>query len=136
METMDDMNKFRQCVLGEVDRFEERWQMGVGSPFEDELINYWKENRPKMTAKLNRMGILAETAYVLLNLADEAENKYLKAGMSLSDATEQENLDWLLREPEPEILAQQEEKAANNPLAKLGRMLDDAHQLVKDSLTK
>ena len=134
METMDDMNKFRQWVLGEVDRFEERWQMGVGSPLEDELINYWKDNRPKMTAKLNRMGILAETAYVLLNLADEAENKYLKAGMSLPDATEQSQAEFLLREPE--ILAQQEETAANNPLAQLGRMLDDAHQLVKDSLTK
>ena len=136
MESMDDMNKFRQWVLGEVDRFEERWQMGVGSPLEDELINYWKDNRPKMTAKLNRMGILAETAYVLLNLADEAENKYLKAGMSLPDAMEQSQAECLLREPEPEILVQQEEKAANNPLAQLGRMLDDAHQLVKDSLTK
>ena len=136
METMDDMNKFRQWVKTQVTLFEEKTGLGVGGPRETELINYWKDNRPKMTAKLNRMGILTETAYVLLNLADEAENKYLKAGMSLSDATEQANLDWLLREPEPEILAQQEEKAANNPLAQLGRMLDDAHQLVKDSLTK
>ena len=74
----------------------------MGSPLEKKLIAHWREHSPKMAADLAKQNLLAPLAFVLVDKMLEQEKAYLKAGMPLTDAREQAERDWLLKEPEDE----------------------------------
>jgi len=75
---------------------------GPGGTIQDEMVEQWREIRPKMVADLERQGILAEFAHLILVRREETEDRYLAAGMGWPDSREQANLDWLIYEPETE----------------------------------
>lgn len=79
---------------------EETW--GLGDQIQTRMIDNWREIRPKMVADLERQGILAEFAHLLLVRREETEDRYLAAGMGWPDSREQANLDWLINAPETE----------------------------------
>ena len=73
-------------------------------PMEADLLAYWQRERPKMVAALG-IPAASNLARVLIDrmLNSETENK--AAGMPWTDAREQAEQDWLLREPEAETPA-------------------------------
>lgn len=89
---------FVRWVREESDRIAEEWPMG--SINERKLIEYWRTNRPKMVAGLEQHGAIEKLAHVLESRRAAAVREYIKAGMSPTDAREQAEKDWLLREPE------------------------------------
>ena len=129
MESMENRRKFRQWIKTQTRRFIRETEMEVGGPVETRLINHWEENRPKMYRRLKQLHLLTETAYVMMNMAWEAEKKYKKAGMSYPDAKQQAEQDWLMLEQEPEVQEQEEAEAESNPMVSLGRMLEQAQEL-------
>lgn len=60
----------------------------------------WEVNRPKMLAALRARKADAALAHVLVDRFLKAKAQYLKAGMPPTDAREQAEQEWLLREPE------------------------------------
>lgn len=75
-------------------------EYGVGGQKEQEMIAQWREQRPKMVARLERMGILAEFAHLIETKRGQAMDANRKAGMGWPDSREQANLDWLIADPE------------------------------------
>lgn len=80
---------------------QDRWL--IGSPLEKDLIAHWRQHSPKMVADLEKKNLLEALAFVLMHQMLDQEKAYLKAGMPLTDAREQAERDWLLKEPEDEI---------------------------------
>ena len=78
----------------------------MGSLVERDLVTHWRAHRPKMVARLERLGILREMAHVLWHLMRQTEKQLLASGMAVTDAAEQAERDWLLQEPEAEELDQ------------------------------
>jgi hypothetical protein len=66
------------------------------------MIAYWRAHRPKMTARLERLGILAEFAHVMETNRSNAEQQNRQAGMYWTDAAEQAEQAWTLMTPEAE----------------------------------
>lgn len=77
-----------------------------GSPKETSVLESWKVHRPKMYAALEAHKAAVPLAHVLLERAIKSTQAYLLAGMPLSDAREQAEREWLLREPEDEDISE------------------------------
>ena len=81
---------------------------GAGSvPNRERMLKSWRLLRPKMMKRLGEK-VAADLAIVLEYNRSEAVQQYIQAGMPISDAREQANLEWTLWEPEDE---EQEQEA-------------------------
>lgn len=74
--------------------------MPRGSKMERDLIRHWRQNSPRMVKRLEAQKALAAAAHVLVDRALEAATDYKRAGMAPTDAREQAEREWLLKEPE------------------------------------
>ena len=85
--------QFKQEIQAEAERYEEEFQ-ALERPFMPgdgevrDLIAYWEESRPKMVARLKKLGILQEFAIVSITRADDQLEKNLSSGMYITDARE------------------------------------------------
>lgn len=110
MEQVDQEHK--KWVLSELERIEEDFQSMKIPTFPgkmqiNNLVDSWKELRPKMTQRLKKLGILEEEATVRLALADEKMDYLLNCKMYETDAREQAEqilLRWVEEEEENEEL--------------------------------
>lgn len=87
-----------RAIKQECLRLEDEWPMG--GQIEDQMIERWRQRRPKMVARLEQAGILAEFAHLIECRRGEAMENYFKAGMGWPDSREEANRDWLLEDPE------------------------------------
>lgn len=62
----------------------------------EQILKTWELERPAMWARLQREGIATDLAWTLQAKASAAEDEYLKAGMTPTDAREQAQREWLL----------------------------------------
>lgn len=84
----------RESVLKELKRYRQELNTGERSFLNGpepvrRLISDWKELRPKMVRKYQKMGILKEFALVCLERRDDERMKLLKAGYPPPDANEE-----------------------------------------------
>ena len=94
---------FKSWVAQQVEEGEqEGWY--PGSPREDRLLNHWRTHSPRMFARLEKAGIAENLASVLDRRQWRANQAYVNAGMPPTDAEEQSEKEWLLKEPESETL--------------------------------
>jgi hypothetical protein len=85
---------------------QESWkiQEREGPPWrkkEKKLLETWRRQRPKMMTDLSEKGAKA-LAHVLVDRWTKAIDENLRGGMTLLDAMEQAERDWLMMEPESE----------------------------------
>jgi hypothetical protein len=71
-----------------------------GAAAEAEAVRNWRHNRYKMYQRLQSLGILEKTAFVLSQKCQEAMNRYVIAGMPPTDAREQAVAEWMMLGPE------------------------------------
>ena len=74
----------------------------MGSPLEDQVIQSWKANRPKMVARLAKYGAVNASSSVLVDRMLKSERTNTQAGLPPTDAREEAEKDWLMLEPEEE----------------------------------
>ena len=99
--TAQDM-KERQEIMQEVQTLKAQFEAQQiatlpGTIAIKELLETWKELRPKMTAYYKKLGVLRGFAMTKLADADQAYQKNLQAGMYSTDAREQANqflMEW------------------------------------------
>ena len=97
---MSAMSEVAKWAKAESAKLEADWPKG--SQQEKDLIAYWRQNRPRMTAALLKENALAEMAHVVLDRAQEMAKEQVKAGLPPSDARQEAERLWLMREPETE----------------------------------
>ena len=110
--------QFTADVLREAERQEAEFQASsrpfVAGKLEiEKLIQYWEKNRPKMAARLKKLGIMKEFAFTRINRADDRLEENLNAGMYITEAREDAakiKLMWP-EEMDEEYRAQSEEEA-------------------------
>lgn len=102
--------QMRENILAELRKYREELKTGE-RPFLNgrgkvmDLIRQWKDLRPKMVARLKKMGILKEYALVCLERRDDKLMSLRRAGMMETDAREEANqglLLWDEADDEPE----------------------------------
>ena len=71
-----------------------------GSPRETEILKYWRLHRPIMFRNLTEAGLAVKLAFVLDMKRYEAKKHYIRAGWPPTDAEEEAQKEWLLKEPE------------------------------------
>ena len=64
------------------------------------ILETWRRDCPKMTAHLEKFGILDDFAVVQQEKMWRAQDEYLKAGYPVTDAREQAEKDCLMLTPE------------------------------------
>jgi len=76
------------------------------------MLEYWKESRPKMWARLRKLGAHAAEDYALIlnTRMWDAAKEYERAGMPLTDARQEAEKEWLLLEPEADEEEMDEER--------------------------
>ena len=103
MQISKEDQEYKTWVLKQTKRFQEDeteiWP-GMGSPRQQDMVEFWEYNRPKMHKSLMDLGILKETAYVLESKTWETTDKNREAGMFHSNARRQAEQDWLIMDPE------------------------------------
>jgi hypothetical protein len=72
----------------------------IGGQKEREMIALWRQIRPRMVARLEQAGILAEFAHLIESRRFAASEANQKAGMGWPDSREEANKDWLIVDPE------------------------------------
>lgn len=67
-----------------------------------EILKTWRAQRPQMVARLEKLGILDDLAFVVQERMWETLDMYEKSGMPPTDAREQAEMEHLMLEPEDE----------------------------------
>jgi hypothetical protein len=92
--------KFNRWIREKAKELHEKgWE--PGGPREEELLAHWQRVRPRMCLRLGPE-LLKKLAFVLDDQRFQAKMRYLNAGWPPSDAEEEAQREWLLREPENE----------------------------------
>lgn len=102
-------------------------EIGFTVPLDRQIKKAWEVLRPKMWARLVKQGLVDDLALVLQTAMWEADARYLKAGMSPTDAREQAEREWLMLEPEDE------EDPADNPWSELTEAINQGHALLREA---
>ena len=71
-----------------------------GSPRETEMLQFWRQHRPKMWAALEARKLAVRMAFVLERKRAAAKKQYIQAGMPIPDADQEARKEWMLLEPE------------------------------------
>lgn len=103
----------------------------IGGRRETEMIAYWRTNRPQMTARLERLGILQQFAHVLNDLRAKEQDRLQASRMQWTDAAEQAEQAWTLMTPEADdqdAADEADEEAGALPRQLLRRLKATAHQ--------
>lgn len=64
------------------------------------ILETWRRDSPKMWARLSQLKLAEPLAYVLQERMWQAMNENLRAGLPVTDAREQAEIDHLMLEPE------------------------------------
>ena len=103
----------------------------IGGRRETEMIAYWRAMRPRMTARLERRGILEAFAHVLNELRAQEQDRLQASRMAWTDAAEQAEQAWTLMTPEADdqdAADEADEEAGALPRQLLQRLKATAHQ--------
>jgi hypothetical protein len=87
-------------VNQQVEKYGQELGMAPGGPRETEILRFWRLHRPIMFRNLSEAGLATKLAFVLDRKRYEAKKEYLRAGWPPTDAEEQAQKEWLLKEPE------------------------------------
>lgn len=124
---------FAQWVKDKTKEFQDAdMTQAMGTQKQQEMIAYWKANRPKMYQRMKALGLLEKLAFVLENLAIQEEDRNLAGGMGWPDSREQAEQAWLLMEPEEDPDAEEREPEPGT-WADLQQALDHGRELVAKS---